>query len=1797
MKFYYPKHLIFSFRKNDPLQHTRISLLLSLVLVILLLNSSVLLGRMSYSHIAYTPLPVGLICPGNSTINNDPGQCNAFVTVSPPIVTEGGVPAPVVGPLTTFNVNGSNQLIDTPTLLEELTYHVVDVSLEIFFTGDFSDSSECFDLTGPDGSLIYSVCDVGNSCIDVNDSVTIPAATWNGWLDTFGRDLTFTLLGDPDVEGDVICIDNHFQLTLVYPLTYTLTNDYNGTDDASDTYPVGTTTVTWTVVDFDGTTDTCSMDVTVVDAEAPAITCPDDITVEQDGGICGAVVDYTLPIVSDNCLLGGIPSTFIPMGEYNDKAYFLSVGTATAPDAFTEAESLGAYLATIPDAATNNFVRTAANDAGWGGAILIGYNDIAVEGTFEWHSGAPVTYENWIPGQPDATFPLEDYVVMRNTEQWNDIPDGTGRRYVIEFDLSPTQTAGLPSGSVFPMGTTTNTFEYTDNSGNTTTCSFDVTVLDTVPPVLDSCPSDVVVPTAAGTCEAILNVSLPNATDTCSGVTVTSDPSPGTILPWGTHIITVTATDDAGNTDTCSFNFVVQDNEAPIVTCPADIVVNNDPGTCGAVVTFPNATAVDNCTPTQVLQILGPPSGSVFPVGTTIVGFEGFDLFGNSDVCFFTVTVNDVEAPEIACPGTIAANSELGRCDAEVMIPSPVVSDLCDSSFVGPMTVFNFVGGSLADTPTLLNGVRPVIPGSGNVRIDIRFAGDFDEPSECFLLRNPAGITYATECNEMACTEDSTVALVGSTTWNNLITTYGPALTFTLEADSDVDLASCSTNYFQLEITYPDAINITNDFNGTDDASDRYPVGTTTVNWTAVDAFGNSSTCSMDVVVTDTEAPEITCSDNITAVTDPGFCEANVSVSTPNILGICDTGTEFTGPLTDMIFVSNDLVDTPTTIAGLPSTTGDVTMEVYFEGEFDSPDECFVISGPDGMVLFSECAPETSRCVGTFRSFIVQMDTWNSWITTFGPDLTFTLEGDEDVGEISDCSDTFQLKAFIPVLEAINDYTGTNDASGVYPVGTTIVTWTVADAAGNESSCTMEVTVIDNEPPNVVCQDIVLSLDDLGNATITAVDVLGVNSDNCGVASTSLDINNFDCSNIGDNQVEVTVTDVSGNQTTCTAVVTIQDTTPPEVLCQDITVTLDASGQASITPADIEISSSDNCGIASKTLDIDTFDCSDVEPIEVALFVTDTSGNEAFCLVTVNVVDDTPPVAVCQDITVTLDASGQASISPADIDAGSSDVCGIVNYNLDIDTFDCSHIGDNMVTLTVADQSGNMTSCVATVTVEDTNVPTVLCQDITVELDTSGQATIVPSDIDNGSSAVCGIEYVELDINIFDCSNIGDNTVTLTVTDFSGNQATCTATVTVQDTTPPTVECQNIIISLDDSGSAAITAVDVLGVNSDNCGVASSSIDISTFDCSNIGDNNVVLTLTDASGNEASCTAVVTVQDTTLPNVVCQDITVSLDASGQVTISPTDIGAGSNDNCGIAESSIDVDTFDCSHIGENTVILTVTDTNGNTASCEALVTIVDDTAPELICMDISLSLDENGMASIVPEDVIASNSDACGIFTSAVDIFEFDCEDIGTPVTVQIFTEDIHGNIATCFATVTVVDDLAPELTCPADQTVDPGPGNLFYEVPDYFAIGEASAIDNCTDPLTITSQDPEAGTLLPDGNYTITLSAEDAFGNVATCEFTLTVESTLGQNDVGVLAGVEIYPNPAKDHIVIENPLDLELETLTVFDLLGRRIQLHDLSQMSGQRILDVSFMDSAVYVLVIQGKNGKLVQQLIKE
>jgi hypothetical protein len=763
-------------------------------------------------------------------------------------------------------------------------------------------------------------------------------------------------------------------------------------------------------------------------------------------------------------------------------------------------------------------------------------------------------------------------------------------------------------------------------------------------------------------------------------------------------------------------------------------------------------------------------------------------------------------------------------------------------------------------------------------------------------------------------------------------------------------------------------------------------------------------------------------------------------------------------------------------------------------------------------------------------------------------------------------------------------------------IGPNTVMLTVTDGSGNSASCSAIVTVEDTVLPNAVCQNITIQLDGTGMASIVPADIDGGSTDNCGIAFLNVDISTFNCSHVGPNDVSLIVQDVNGNFNSCIAVVTVEDNMPPVAVCQDITIQLDALGMASIVPSDLEGGSIDNCGIAGFSIDIADFDCSDLGPNDVTLTVTDVNGNTSSCVAVVTVENANGLQAVCQDITVQLDAAGMASIIASDVDGGSLNYCPGANaLSIDINSFDCSNVGPNNVVLTVTDNAGNTASCTAVVTVEDMIAPMVSCLDITIVLDGSGMATIVPLDINGGASDACGIDTINIDIDMFDCSNIGPNTIMLTVTDINGNIGSCVAIVTVEDNELPVAVCQDITVQLDAFGMITVLPSEVDGGSTDNCGIDSSSLDLDAFDCSNIGPNDVVLTVLDASGNSSSCMAVITVEDTVVPNAVCQDIIIQLDSNGMATIVPADIDGGSTDACGISSLAIDINTFDCSNLGPNNVTLSVSDVNGNVSTCIAVVTVEEENAaPMAVCQNLTVPLQQDGTAMITPENVNAGSSGAGCFNGMTLDINTFDCSDIGIPVTVTLTITNGNGDTASCTAIITVVDTIGPEVTCPADQAVD-AIGQ--YILPDYFATGEAIADDNCTDPVTIFSQDPAPGTALDFGVYTIELTATDDLGHVGSCEFELTVDDALGINQVNSLSSLIIYPNPATEYVLINNSLQIELEMIEIFDLMGRLVITESLDSMGIEKSIDISGLQSANYIVIISSEKQQLIKQLVKE
>jgi gliding motility-associated-like protein len=422
--------------------------------------------------------------------------------------------------------------------------------------------------------------------------------------------------------------------------------------------------------------------------------------------------------------------------------------------------------------------------------------------------------------------------------------------------------------------------------------------------------------------------------------------------------------------------------------------------------------------------------------------------------------------------------------------------------------------------------------------------------------------------------------------------------------------------------------------------------------------------------------------------------------------------------------------------------------------------------------------------------------------------------------------------------------------------------------------------------------------------------------------------------------ITIKATDANGAISTMSFKASYIDTTKPTVLTQNITIPLDALGVATITSAQINNGSTDNCGIATVTVIPSSFTCANIGVNPVIVTVTDVNGNFQTGTATVTVTETTKPTVITKDITVVLDASGNASITAAQINNGSTDNCGIATTTVSPSTFSCTNIGPNTVTLTVTDVNGNIQTGTAIVTVKDSTKPNVITQNISVVLDASGTASITAAQINNGSTDNCSIATVTVSPTSFSCVNVGSNTVTLTVTDVNGNIQTGTATVVVTETTKPTVITKNIQVELDANGIATITAAQINNGSTDNCSIATTTVSPSTFSCANIGSNTVTLTVIDASGNFQTGTAIVTIKDSTKPNVIAKDITVVLDTSGNASITANQIDNGSSDNCASLTFTASNLDFNCNNIGANSVILTVKDGSGNTSQGTAIVTII-----------------------------------------------------------------------------------------------------------------------------------------------------------------------------------------------------------------------------------------------------------------
>ncbi|MBI5154070.1 HYR domain-containing protein, partial [Candidatus Poribacteria bacterium] len=327
--------------------------------------------------------------------------------------------------------------------------------------------------------------------------------------------------------------------------------------------------------------------------------------------------------------------------------------------------------------------------------------------------------------------------------------------------------------------------------------------------------------------------------------------------------------------------------------------------------------------------------------------------------------------------------------------------------------------------------------------------------------------------------------------------------------------------------------------------------------------------------------------------------------------------------------------------------------------------------------------------------------------------------------------------------------------------------------------------------------------------------------------------------------------------------------------------------------------------------------------------------------------DSSPPVISSCPSNQSTNADADCSVPVPDFTAGvvASDSCDpSLTVTQSPPAATMVGAGIHTVTLTVTDDGGNTATCARTFTVSDVTPPTISAQG----------NVVVPADPGSCSATGVALGSPIVSDNCAGVSSsndapgsfpLGTTTVTHTATDASGNTATSTHTVTVQDTQAPAANCQNVTVAIDGSGNASITAAQVDNISTDNCSITSRTVNPSTFTAANLGANSVVLTIADAAGNTATCTATVTVRDTTNPTAIAQDVTVYLDGTGNASVTAAQVNNGSSDNSGTVNLDVNPFAFTAANLGPNPVTLTATDGSGNSATDTATVTVLDNTPP------------------------------------------------------------------------------------------------------------------------------------------------------------------------------------------------------------------------------------------------------------
>jgi hypothetical protein len=276
--------------------------------------------------------------------------------------------------------------------------------------------------------------------------------------------------------------------------------------------------------------------------------------------------------------------------------------------------------------------------------------------------------------------------------------------------------------------------------------------------------------------------------------------------------------------------------------------------------------------------------------------------------------------------------------------------------------------------------------------------------------------------------------------------------------------------------------------------------------------------------------------------------------------------------------------------------------------------------------------------------------------------------------------------------------------------------------------------------------------------------------------------------------------------------------------------------------------------------------------------------------------------------------------------------------------------------------------------------------------------------------------------------------------DNLGNMAECMQTFTIisqQDPMFTFVPQDTTILCTDSSSPADLGAATGVGECDPSSPQATISFTDTDLPSSCPGESRILRTwtVTDRCGRSVDSIQQITLIDIVGPVPICTGVTVYLDGNGEASITPNDILVSITDNCsGVESLSLDQSTFTCIDLGINEVTLTAVDSCGNVSMCQNTVTVLDTISPSCMVNDITVYVDEMGMASLLPRDLDITTMDNCGVVDTVLSRSQFSCEDLGD-VSITVTVGDASMNTSTCDLTVTVQDTVPPVAVC-EDVTV-----------------------------------------------------------------------------------------------------------------------------------------------------------------